>query len=53
MIIIIIIQVYCPYASKDYERLLSFHLRMLPYAVTIVYLFGRSRGLRTCIQRCK
>jgi hypothetical protein len=38
---------------KDTLRLLSFHLRMLPCAVTIAYPFGSSRGLRTCIQHCK
>jgi hypothetical protein len=38
---------------KDTLRLLSFHLCMLPYAVTIAYPFGSSRGLRTCIQPCK
>jgi hypothetical protein len=37
---------------KDTLRLLLFHLRMLPYAVTIAYPFGSSRGLRTCIQPC-
>jgi hypothetical protein len=30
---------------KDTLRLLLFHLRMLPYAVTIAYPFGNSRGL--------
>jgi hypothetical protein len=30
---------------KDTLRLLSFHLRMLPYAVTFAYPFGSSRGL--------
>jgi hypothetical protein len=34
---------------KDTLRLLPFHLRMLPCAVTIVYSFGSSRGLCTCI----
>jgi hypothetical protein len=29
---------------KDTLRLLSFHLRMLPYAVTIAYPFGRNVG---------
>jgi hypothetical protein len=38
---------------KDILRLLSFHLRMLPCAVTIAYPFGGSRGLRTCIKPCK
>jgi hypothetical protein len=38
---------------KDTLRLLSFHLHMLPYAVTIAYPFGSSRGLRRCIQPCK
>jgi hypothetical protein len=38
---------------KDTLRLLSFHLRMLPCAVTIAYPFGGSRGLRACIQPCK
>jgi hypothetical protein len=35
---------------KDTLRLLLLHLRMLPHAVTIAYLFGGSRGLLTCIQ---
>jgi hypothetical protein len=38
---------------KDTLRLLPFHLRMLPCAVTIAYPFGRSTGLRTCIRPCK
>jgi hypothetical protein len=35
---------------KDTLRLLLFHLRRLPHAVTIAYPFGSSRGLRTCIK---
>jgi hypothetical protein len=58
-VIIIIIQVYCPMESKDYERhseaITIPPARMLPCAVTITYPFGSSGGLRTrtCIQPCK